>query len=379
MMTRAASVRTGSVLESPATGKKFVIGEWVGEGGVGEVWACTQFRQASPALVAKLSRDLVTFCAEVYLADLVQEAKRGFVRMVDKFAMVDRHGPVYVLIQERAENGDLDHYLCERGTPLPQTQAVSEFRHLLNVLELLHAGGGVHRDITPWNVLVDGGGHLLLGDFGIARHSAKRRGVTGETFNEAWVPPEMVKVGRKAHYWGPRQDVWQIGQLLAYALYVGDQPYGEPMVDCREPGQVRYLQCDNWLKEVIYRAIADDDVLRFASAAEMKSALQQRQGFAQSLPVSRPRILKGERIVITGRLESCTKAEGLARARDLGAIPSTEVTATTQYIVAAGNQPLYSAGGAGEKILRAAYFRRGGSGIKQIPGTWFEKLIFGPR
>lgn len=48
-------------------------------------------------------------------------------------------------------------------------QALRWFRDLVGELDYLHAHGIVHRDVKLENVLVDGGGHAVLSDFGISR------------------------------------------------------------------------------------------------------------------------------------------------------------------------------------------------------------------
>ena len=77
----------------------------------------------------------------------------------------------------------------------------------------------LHRDLTPVNVFVCDGQQLKLGDFGIVRQQSNRRGITAHTLNTSMVPSDML--GGNAPKWRARDDVYQVGQLLAM-LVKGD-------------------------------------------------------------------------------------------------------------------------------------------------------------
>src|SRR5258706_16314425 len=94
-----------------------------------------------------------------------------------------------------------------------------EVAGLLEVLGKLHRGQTLHRDLTPVNVFVCDGRRLKLGDFGIVRQQSDRRGVTARTMNALTAPSDILDGA--APKWQARDDVYQVGQLLAM-LVKGD-------------------------------------------------------------------------------------------------------------------------------------------------------------
>ncbi len=135
----------------------------------------------------------------------------------------------------------------------------------------------VHRDVSPQNVLLGVRGEVKLIDFGIA---FARDRLAGETSDGAvkgkihYMSPEQVR----HQPLGPTADVFGAGATL-YAILVGDAPFagdttietlqrlmsGKPAeIPAHLPGPVR---------DVLARSLALDPKERFASAAEMMTAV----------------------------------------------------------------------------------------------------------
>lgn len=119
--------------------------------------------------VLKVAGERRAWHREAYFGDLLKE-ETGVVRIHESFAWMPRSAasPLYCLISEQVEGGDLFQYLQRHPEPWPAAKARREIIRLLRAVTLPHSTSAVHRDITPANVFVTVGRVLKLGDFGIA-------------------------------------------------------------------------------------------------------------------------------------------------------------------------------------------------------------------
>jgi serine/threonine protein kinase len=215
----------------------------------------------------------------------------------------------------------------------------------------------VHRDITPRNVLLTFDGHLKLADFGIALHGVARK-VRADAFNP-WHAPETVLVGKRS--WSPREDVWQLGQLLARLM-------GAKVDRWLPSTDVRKLNCSDRSKALIYRCIAKAEY-RFPDAGHLLSGMARGPEFRFSRITS----LANRAIVFTGR-GTMTRNALWTRARRAGAHPVPRVTRSVDVVVVGGRSPFWAAGAAGRKILAALQLRDEGHRIRFVQESRFLEL-----
>lgn len=210
-------------MRSPETSLSYRVDRWLGQGGFGQVFLA--YREGSSRtipkkLCLKISTRIDGWLREAYFGQLLEDVPRA-IRVYDAFPIVDASGRLrYVLALEYASHGDLSAFLRKAGKPFAERTARREIAGILQVLGRLHRGQLLHRDLTPVNVFVCGDRSLKLGDFGIVRQQNDRRGVTAHTLNTAMVPSDML-AGDTAPKWRARDDVYQVGQLLAM-LVKGD-------------------------------------------------------------------------------------------------------------------------------------------------------------
>jgi len=90
------------------------------------------------------------------------------------FSWVDQGKPLIVF--DLVEGVDLDRLLVD-GHRIPDPELVEVADQVLEILEVVHRPGLVHRDISPENILLGADGRVRLVDFGL---SADVEGTTGD-------------------------------------------------------------------------------------------------------------------------------------------------------------------------------------------------------
>jgi serine/threonine-protein kinase len=229
------------------------------------------------------------------------------------------------------------------------------------VLGTLHRGQLLHRDLTPMNVFVCEGRRLKLGDFGIVRQQSNERGITAHTFNKSMVPSDFL--AGAAPKWQARDDVYQVGQLLAM-LVNGDA--GRRI----RTNDVRRLTCSDHLKEIVYRCIGERRK-RYESADELIEALRNPPA---RLTTGVLRSLRGVHLAFTGIL-SRRRAEAVQAATRAGAIVHGGPSARTTVVVRGRPNPQQAAGrDAGLKLMEIKRLREKGHRITVLSDMQFWRL-----
>lgn len=354
----------GQIVESPETRLTYRVQRLLGEGGYGQVYLVKRLGRSSviPSVAClKVSRHMDGWLREAYFGQLLTDDPRA-IRVFDRFPVHTGGQLLYCLALEYARHGDLSSYLQRTGTGWPERLARREIAGILQVLGRLHRGRVLHRDLTPLNVFVCDSRRLKLGDFGIVREQHNQRGITTRTLNRSMVPSDMI--GNVAPKWRARDDVYQMGQLLAM-LVKGD---ARARVRTRE---VRSLACSDELKEIIYRCIGERRK-RYESADELVDALKRPP---PRLRAGVLRTLEGVHLAFTGILTR-PRAEAMRAARRAGAVIHGMASAQTTVVVRGRPNPLQAAGRhGGRKLLEIKRLREKGHRITILDEASFWRLV----
>jgi serine/threonine-protein kinase len=163
--------------------------------------------------------------------------------------------------------------------------------------------------------------------------------------------------------WQARDDVYQVGQLLAM-LVKGDARSRIRAAD------VRRLTCSEHLKEIVYRCIGERRE-RYESADELIEALRNPP------PTLRPgvlRTLKHVHLAFTGIL-SRPRSEAIAAAVRAGAVVHGAPSARTTVVVRGRPNPLQAAGrDGGIKLMEIKRLRERGHRITLLSEARFWRL-----
>ncbi|MFI5531655.1 protein kinase [Kitasatospora sp. NPDC051853] len=217
-------------------GGRYRLGERIGQGGMGQVWAGTDERLGRPVAVKLLRADRFG-PAEGPAADQEGSLRRRFLRECRVTAGLDHPGLVTVfdagedggelyLVMQRVPGLSLAD-LIDGQDPFPVERAAAVAAQLCGALGAVHAAGVVHRDLKPSNVMVREDGRVVLLDLGIATAldpAATRLTLTGVPIGSpAYMAPEQALAAGTDR----RSDLYALGCLL-HEMLAGQAPFRAP-------------------------------------------------------------------------------------------------------------------------------------------------------
>jgi hypothetical protein len=185
------------------------------------------------------------------------------------------------IVMEHCSRGSLADALAHSGALGPGV-AVRAGITICDALAYAHAAGIVHRDIKPANVLVCEDGSLKVADFGIAKAAFAEADITTTGVilgTVTYLSPEQVE-GLEPDQ---RSDIYSLGVVL-YELVAGRPPFRAEgplalaLKHQREaPPPLRSVRVGvpRHLDAIVMQALAKRPEDRFASAEEMRAALER--------------------------------------------------------------------------------------------------------
>jgi hypothetical protein len=193
------------------------LGELLGRGGAGSVWAATRASDGTPVAV------------KVVAVGVAEEAE-ALAREIAVLARVDVEGLVgfhealglpgepaeVALVLDLVGGGSLEGVVRARGH-LSVGESVTILAPVARALAGLHAVGVVHGDVHPGNVLLERTGRPLLADLGVASLAGDLPGQVYGT--EGFVAPEVLDRGVVT----TASDVYAVG-ALAWWCVTGTAP-----------------------------------------------------------------------------------------------------------------------------------------------------------
>ncbi|GAU09242.1 protein kinase domain-containing protein [Desulfoplanes formicivorans] len=168
------------------------------------------------------------------------------------------------------------HRVEDPCRPLPPSRVFHYAMDMLDALARLHYAGIIHRDIKPFNMMITGEDRIKLIDFGLSR-------LRGEPHHKG---PSNLKIG-SPYYTSPEQeadpsradhrsDIYSAGMVI-FRMLTGRLPMHP------EDRDLNGLMLDNIWDDFFSRCLHPDPDKRFASAMDMKKALEQlRQSWETS-------------------------------------------------------------------------------------------------
>ena len=260
-------------------GDRYRLGERLGHGGMGEVFAAHDVRLDREVALKLLRADLAEQdgMRERVVAEARLAARLSHPHVVGVLDTGEQDGRPFV-VMERLSGRTLRDELADGPQPAERVRDVG--LQVLRALAAAHALGIVHRDVKPGNVLDAGVGTWKVADFGIAKwvHADETLTGTGELLGSpSYLAPERIE-GQQA---GPASDLYAVGVLLYEALcgrkpFEGDDPFA--LATAIRDGAFALAgsilpDADPEIVAVIERAMRLDPADRYESAEAMAAAL----------------------------------------------------------------------------------------------------------
>ena len=253
----------------------------VGRGGMGVVYRARHCRLGRVAALKVIAPELAGDASvqRRFLEEAVAAAAFEHPNVVPVYDAGESHGIPY-LAMHYVHGMDLCAMVGRLG-PLEPARAAEIVAGVGAALDAMHRAGYVHRDVKPRNVLIAGGGHVYLTDFGLARRVASGSGATcaGHWAGTVdYAAPEQIRGGRT----DARTDVYALGCLLHFAL-TGRPPFSRENLEARLWGHLHEPPpapsalrpgLPPELDALVARALAKDPADRLPSAGDLGRAAQ---------------------------------------------------------------------------------------------------------
>ncbi|XP_022214559.2 chromosomal serine/threonine-protein kinase JIL-1-like [Drosophila obscura] len=176
------------------------------------------------------------------------------------------------IVMDFVQGGDLYTHLMTEG-PFVEARVRFYIAELVVALEELHKLNILYRDIKLENVMLDGSGHVVLADLGMAKFLNEENSFRANSFcgTVEYVAPEVIEALPSGYTWA--SDWWSLG-ILTFMLLTGAVPF-ETMLDTQESQPLIPDGFSDAAKDFVLRSLEKDELRRLGGngrgAAEIKA------------------------------------------------------------------------------------------------------------
>jgi len=188
------------------------------------------------------------------------------------------------LLERYIDGPTLKEVLAEKkGLILPAQDILCIIKAISSAVGYAHSNNVIHCDIKAANVMIDKGGHIYLGDFGIARHAESDVTAMPGAGTPAYMAPEQI-LGKAVTR---ETDIYALGVLL-FELLTGQRPFRGNETSSERSGntvneRIRYAHLNlpapdprvldprisGAVSAIVLRALEKDPSARFTSCQEL--------------------------------------------------------------------------------------------------------------
>lgn len=215
---------------------------------------------------------------------------KSMKQRVKDFSLISHHGAAklydgdygwqgFYYVREFIEGTSVQE-LLDRGEKIGPDKAAAIADQALDTLAAAHGKGIVHGALKPSNIFLDSQGFVKLADFVVEGEikSSLPQKVQEVLTNAKYASPEEL-AGLPAT---PASDLYSLG-LVLFEMATGGNAVKEPGIrgnlaklKALVVGKEDLASLPNYLKEIILKAVQNDPLIRFTSAAEFKKSLEKR-------------------------------------------------------------------------------------------------------
>ena len=258
---------------------RYDVGELLGEGGVGRVFAALDKvdnrRVALKVLRAELARDAAATERFIREAKLLQELEHG---NLVKGYRVAREGESIFFAMELLTGRCLQDVLAESGR-LDEETALQIVVDIAGALQALHARGLVHRDVKPGNIQWSPERGAVLIDLGFAVPGRESTGGETTAGTVHYIAPEQA---RGSDHLDVRADIYALGATL-YHLTTGALPFpgrtseevlAKQVLESLSGERIRALRLSPQLHYFLEKMMAKDPAMRFQDPPQLQQEIR---------------------------------------------------------------------------------------------------------
>ena len=273
---QADQLRSG---RSKLTLGPYIIVDWIGQGGMGQVFKAIHKMLGRECAVKVLPLHKTTPDAiENFRREIRAQAKLDHPNLVRAYD-AGEDGNVHYLVVEYVKGTDLRRLVRTNGR-LSVQRAASIVRQAADGLAHAHERNLIHRDIKPGNILVNPNGIAKLSDLGLAFYlNDPKDPRVGKIVGTAdYLSPEQIKTPLQIT---SASDIYSLGCTLYYAV-TGKVPFpgGTP-----KSKALRHLEETPWHPRRFNEEVSDDfvDLIGDMMEKDPKQRIRQAEEVSERL------------------------------------------------------------------------------------------------
>jgi serine/threonine protein kinase len=263
---------------------RYFLRQWIGSGGMSEVYLAWDRMRSVDIAVKVLRQDLDD--PERFYQAFTEEAE--FLRQLDhpnvvRLYEVGRDGETVFFVMDWIEGSDLKKIIRSHKKPFMPEEISPILTPVCSALNYAHQKNIIHCDVKPGNVMLRVDGHVFLTDFGVAQLARDHK--AGGT--PAYMAPEQFGHGRV----DARTDIYGLGIMLFEMLSGGKKPFAGKSPDSKGSTERERIEWEHLyqtppslsiynpkinlqIEEVILKALDKDPAKRYLSVLALSESFE---------------------------------------------------------------------------------------------------------